>query len=225
MTAQGAAPRRAGTQSPEPSGAAGLIELLLCDPGWTRDTLALPTLAQAVEHTFASVGLPSRTRAYLTVDRLGRPEAHAVVVVDLTHSDARGQGLFMPGEEDPLVDMGVGVLSPEEIARWPRTGGRPYRRTLGGPLQVEQAHDLMAITQTILLDQRRMQAVLARPLAQTQAPRRTAEQAAALDLWWAARMQEGHTTESACLLLGLILPPEVGAQLAFSPDGTPTLAG
>lgn len=224
MTGQGAAPRRAGTQSPEPSGAAGRIELLLCDPDWTRNTLALPTLAQAVEHTFASVNLPSRTRAYSTVDRLGRPEAHAVVVVDLTHSDARGQGLFMPGEEDPSVDMGMGVLSPEEIARWTRTG-TSYRRTLGGPLQVEQVHDLTAITQTILLDQRRMQAVLARPLAQTQAPRRTAEQAAVLDLWWAARMQEGHTSESACLLLGLILPPEVGARLSFSADGTPALAG
>lgn len=42
-------------------------------------------------------------------------------------------------------------------------------------------------------------------------------------LWWQARMSEGHTSETARLLLGLSVPTYLLALLAFPADGPPTL--
>lgn len=44
---------------------------------------------------------------------------------------------------------------------------------------------------------------------------------AALPLWWQARLLEGHTAESARMMLGLLVDPDNWRHLAFAEDGRP----
>lgn len=52
-------------------------------------------------------------------------------------------------------------------------------------------------------------------------PERTSKLAAVLDVWWQARMGEGHTPESARLLLSLLLDPENAARVVYDDTGCP----
>jgi hypothetical protein len=49
-----------------------------------------------------------------------------------------------------------------------------------------------------------------------------------LPAWWADRLAEGHTPESATFLLNLLLSPEATQQVDFTPTargGLPTMRG
>lgn len=46
-----------------------------------------------------------------------------------------------------------------------------------------------------------------------------------LPAWWADRLSEGHTPDTAALMVNLILPPSLTNQVEFTASGRPTMRG
>lgn len=106
-------------------------------------------------------------------------------------------------------DVGWGTISPGQESQW--TLGQPHGIRYVNVRQCVGAAALNMVATRVVLD-------IEGASASTRAIQRIVVRA-----WWKARLSEGHTPETARLMLSLIVPPDLLRTLTFPTDGAPIL--
>lgn len=187
------------------------VQSLWADEWWRFSLVDHSTIAEAVAATFAELGLVTHVAPFFVTrgHDIGPTRCAAFAVqMDATH-------------------VGVTAVSTDEVLRWSRT--TPHSRArwaapvIDGQADPEPLTDLKLVVADAISRSEPNGHVMARLSPNVDEPRLRARWGSAVSLWWDGRLAEGHTPESAHMMLALVAPPAVMAELRFDAAGVPRL--